>query len=303
MNRSLYFALILLSLIWGGSFLFVKILLDDYGPWGVAFMRSSFGLVVIVGIMLVTRRPFGFKNIRWLPMAAISLINTAVPWALIGFSETRLTSGMASILNATTPLWTLVIGVVLFQAATTRRQWLGMVIALVGLVILVGLRPGTLTSVDPVGLTGMLGATLCYGFGTQLTKRYLPGLTLYQTTFGTLVSAMLGSGVMAFSTEQVSFAHLASLPVLGAVIGLGVFGSGLAYVLFYFMVQKGSPEFATMVTYLVPVTALVWGFTLLDETVSWNMLAGLCFILGGVYLAGSKGRKKTPGREQEITAV
>ncbi|WP_138494467.1 DMT family transporter [Paenibacillus pinistramenti] len=303
MNRKLYLALILLSLIWGGSFMFVKILLEDYGPWAVAFLRSSFGLVLITAVMLVMRQPFGLKDIRWLPMAVISLINTAVPWTLIGFSETHLTSGMASILNATTPLWTMVIGVVLFQTATTRRQWFGMGVALFGLVLLVGLRTSSLSSVDPLGLLCMLGATLCYGFGTQLTKRFLPSLTLYQTTFGTLVSAMVGSGIMAFSTERVSFAPLASLPVISAVVGLGVFGSGVAYILFYFMVQKGSPEFATMVTYLVPATALIWGFTLLGEAVSWNMVAGLLFILGGVYLAGSRSRKAAPGLERGIKTV
>lgn len=292
MARSLYFALILLSLIWGGSFFFIKILLSDFGPWTVAFLRSTFGLATITGVMLVLRKPFGFRAIPWVAMIIMALVNTAIPWALIGFSETRLTSSLASVLNATTPLWTLVVGVVFFRVATTRMQWAGMGIAFLGLLVLVGVSPTSLASVDLLGFTCMLAATLCYAVGTHLSKRLSGGLSMYQVTFGTLISAMAGSGLMALTLERDSLAPLASLPMLGAVIGLGVFGSGLAYILFYFMVQKGTPQFATTVTYLVPASAIIWGFTLLNEPVSWRLLAGLVFILGGVYLANRSGSRR-----------
>lgn len=236
--RSLYFALILLSLIWGGSFFFIKILLPDFGPWTVAFLRSTFGLATITGVMLVLRKPFGFRAIPWVAMIIMALVNTAIPWALIGFSETRLTSSLASVLNATTPLWTLVVGVVFFRVATTRMQWAGMGIAFLGLLVLVGVSPTALASVDLLGFSCMLAATLCYAVGTHLSKRLSGGLSMYQVTFGTLISAMAGSGLMALTLERDSLAPLASLPTLGAVIGLGVFGSGVAYILFYFMVQK-----------------------------------------------------------------
>lgn len=285
MARSLYFALVLLSLIWGGSFFFIKILLPDFGPWTVAFLRSAFGLATIVTIMLALRKPFGLRQIPWLPMVIMALVNTAIPWALIAFSETRLTSSMASVLNATTPLWTLVVGVLFFRSVTNRMQWIGMGIAFIGLLVLVGVSPTSIVSVDLLGFACMLAATLCYAVGTHLSKRLSGGLSMYQITFGTLISTMLGSGVMAAATEGGSLAPLASPATLGAVIGLGVFGSGFAYILFYFMVQKGSPQFATTVTYLVPASAIIWGFTLLNEPISWRLVAGLVFILGGVYLA------------------
>nr|WP_223829494.1 DMT family transporter [Paenibacillus arenilitoris] len=100
MSRQLFAALVLLSLIWGGSFYFIKILLHDFGPWSIAFLRSAFGLATITLIMLVLRKPFGLRSIPWLPMAVMASIHTAIPWAIIAFSETRLTSGMASVLNA-----------------------------------------------------------------------------------------------------------------------------------------------------------------------------------------------------------
>jgi drug/metabolite transporter (DMT)-like permease len=291
MSRTLFLVLFLLSLIWGGSFFFIKILIHDFGPWTIAFLRSSFGLAAIVTIMLVLRKPFEFRKIPWASMAVMALINTAIPWAMIGFSETRLTSSMASVLNATTPLWTLVVGVVFFQAVTQRLQWLGMGISIIGLIILLGLNSDSIISVDLLGFICMISATLCYAIGSQLSKRLLKGLSMYQITFGTLFYAMLGSGCVAFSTEPISLSHLVLPSNMAALIGLGIFGSGIAYILYYFIVQKGSPEFASMVTYLIPASAMIWGYTLLNEAIHWSLLTGLVFILGGVFLAGRKHAK------------
>jgi drug/metabolite transporter (DMT)-like permease len=285
--RLLVSALIVLSLNWGGYFFFIKHLLQDFGPWTIAFLRSSFGLVTIGMIMLILRKPFEFRKVPWIPMAVMALVNTAIPWAIIGFSETRLTSGMTSILNATTPLWTIVVGTLFFQTVTNRMQWIGMGIAFIGLIVLLGINPVSIISVDLLGFISMITATLCYAVGSQLSKR-LKGLSMYQITFGTLLCAMLGSGSAAISFERISLPHLASVTNIAMLIGLGVFGSGIAYILFYFMVQKGSPEFATMVTYLIPASAIMWGSTLLNEQIHWKLLMGLAFILGGVFLASKK---------------
>jgi drug/metabolite transporter (DMT)-like permease len=185
------------------------------------------------------------------------------------------------------PLWTIIVGALIFKVSTNRMQWMGMAVAAVGLVVLLDINPHSIVSVDFVGFICMLAATLCYAMGSQLSKR-LKGVTMYQTTFGTLLCTMLGSGTVAFSTEPVNLSRLASLTNTGMVIGLGVFDSGIAYILFYFMVQKGSPEFATMVTYLVPATAIIWGSTLLNEPVHWSLFAGLAFILGGVFVSSRK---------------
>jgi drug/metabolite transporter (DMT)-like permease len=286
--RFVYAALLILSLIWGGSFYFIKMLLHDFGPWTIAFLRSGCGLIIVVTIMLVLKEPFGFRRIPWFPMIAMALINTAIPWSLIAYSETHLSSSMASILNATTPVWTIVVGILIFRNGSSRNQWLGVAVASVGLVVLLGLRPGTPLSVDKIGLVCMLAATFCYAIGSQLSKRLLMGYSMYQISFGTLLSSMVGSGSMAITTESISLPDLVSSSNLPMIIGIGVFGSGFAYILYYYMVQKGSAEFASMVTYLVPSTALIWGYALLNEEIKWNMLAGLFIILGGVFLAGRK---------------
>ncbi|MBP2000592.1 drug/metabolite transporter (DMT)-like permease [Paenibacillus shirakamiensis] len=285
----LYAALILLSLIWGGSFFFIKQLLEHFGPWTIAFLRSALGFATITFLMLILRKPFDLRRMPWLLIAIVALVNTAIPWAVIGFSETRLTSSMTSILNATTPLWTVVVGALFFKATTHRMQWIGLAIAFVGLIILLGINPVSIISIDGIGFLCMMTATLCYAVGSQLSAR-LQQLSMYQISFGTLLCAMVSCGGMALSTETISWTSVSSLTILPLLIGLGVFGSGIGYILFYYMIQKGSPEFATTVTYLVPASAIIWGATLLDEKVHWNMLIGVTFILAGVYLS-NRSRK------------
>lgn len=293
MPRSLFLVLLLLSLIWGGSYYFIKVLIQDFGPWTVVFLRSALGLAVITLVMVVMRKPFQFKNMSWVSVIVMALVNTCIPWAIIGFSEMRLTSSMASVLNATTPLWSLVVGALFFRTVAFRTQWIGMGAAIIGLIVLLGLNPASIISVDAWGFIGMIVASLFYGIGSQLSKRLLKALSTYQATFGTLFFSMLGSGSIALSFETIPYSQLAVPQNIAVLIGLGIFGSGIAYILFYWIVQNGGPVFATMVTYLLPICSLVWGATLLNENIRWSMIAGLALILAGVFLSSEK-REKLP---------
>lgn len=296
MSRSVFPALLLLSLVWSGSYSFIKVLLEDFGPWTVVCLRSSLGLLVIAAAMLAMRKPFGFGKTPWLPVAAMALVNTCIPWAIIGYSETRLDSGIASVLNATTPIWSLALGAAFWGAKTRRSQWLGTGLALVGLAALFGLDADSVHAIDALGFAGMLVASLFYGAGSQMSKRLLATLTTYQTAFFTLLFSALGSGVMTLATENVQVSRLAEPTNLSVLAGLGVFGSGFAYLLFYWIVHKGGPAIATTVTYLIPVFSLVWGYAMLGENVRWSMIAGLALILAGVFHSGRpSANKKRPG--------
>lgn len=292
MPRAIWPMMLLLSMIWGGSYYFIKVLLGDFGPWTIVFLRCALGLIVITIYMMATRKQFRFGAVPWGAVAVMALVNTCIPWAMIGFSETRIASGMASVLNATTPFWSILTGMAFFGALSHRFQWIGMGSALAGLVVLLGLDSSSLSSGNAWGYVGMIAASFFYGLGSQLSSRLLRTLSTYQVTFGTLFFSMLGSGVMAFSFEKIPYSRLILPSNLSVLAGLGIFGSGIAYLLFYWIVHKGGPARATMVTYLLPVFSLIWGLVLLDEAIRWNMAAGLALILAGVFLAG---RKKTEG--------
>jgi len=280
--------MMLLSMIWGGSYYFIKVLLGDFGPWTIVFLRCALGVAVITAYMVATRKPFRFKAMPWGAVAVMALVNTCIPWAIIGFSETRIASGMASVLNATTPFWSILTGMAFFGAVSHRFQWIGMGSALAGLVVLLGLDSSALASGDAWGYVGMIAASYFYGLGSQLSNRLLRTLSTYQVTFGTLFFSMIGSGVMAFSFEKIPYSRLIEPTNLSVLAGLGILGSGVAYLLFYWIVSKGGPARATMVTYLLPAFSLVWGFALLEEAIRWSMAAGLALILAGVFLAGRK---------------
>lgn len=286
MTKRLYLQLILLSLIWGASFFFFKILLKYAEPSLVAFWRCTFGAVAIIAISILMKKKWQWEKSTLLMLIVVGILNTALPWSLIAFSEQKLTSNLASVMNATTPLWTLFIGTAFFGTKAGGRQWLGIGIGFVGLLILLDINPISLVSINLTGFFGMLAATLCYGITSHLAKRYLNNLNIYQLASGTLIAGMAGSGVASLLMGDFSLAPVLHLDPILALVGIGVFGSGIANVLYFTLIQKGSAEFASLTTYLIPVTAIFWGSIFLNEKIGWSLITGMVFILSGVFLAG-----------------
>ncbi|WP_221563961.1 DMT family transporter [Alkalihalobacillus sp. TS-13] len=291
----LYAALITLSLIWGMSFYFIKVLVEDLGPWGIVFVRCTLGALTLLFIILIKRKGLSLKELPWKALLLVGLLNALLPWGLIAISETRISSSMASIVNATTPIWTSVIGVLLFSITLKFKQWMGVIVGFIGILVLIDLNVTQLINEDLIGMGTMIAATLCYGYCSQFTKRHLQGVSVMMISLITLITGAIGSlAIMGVTGSIFSFNQVVSWSTFMAIVGLGVFGSGLAYLLFYYMIQKGSAEFATFVTYLVPITAMFWGWFLLDEHIPAHAILGLVLILVGVYLSTRKAVKNEP---------
>lgn len=287
MPSILYVFLIVLSLIWGFSFYFIKVLLEFVGPWGVAFTRCAFGAITLAAVVLWRWSSYKGRRIPWWTIAWIGIINTAVPWALIGYSETTLDSGLVSILNAATPVWTLLIGILFFQVRSSLGVWIGLLLGFVGILTLMNIDWTSMHVQDHWGFIAMIGTAIGYGFGSQFAKRKLQEVPVVLIAFVSLLSSALFCSVMMLVTESVpSVSHLTEATFLIAAVGLGCFGSGIAYLMFYALIQRSSAEFATLVTYLVPVFALFLGAWLLDESLSWTMAGGFLLIILGVYVTG-----------------
>lgn len=290
----LYGSLITLSLIWGTSFLFIKVLLEDMTPATVVFGRSLFGTVILIIIALVRKDRLWSKNLPWGFIILVSFMNNVFPWYFISSSETSISSSLASILNATTPIWTLMIGFLFFGTNLKRNQWLGILIGFFGIFLLSDINLGEFNMNHTTGVILMSAAAICYGIASQMTKRYLVDLTVMQISFYTLfISTTISFGLMMVtSPESISaFGHYKNLLLF---LGLGALGSGVAYLLYYYMVTKGSPEFASFVTYLAPVSAIMWGAVLLNEEIHISMLIGLLVIFLGVFISSNltKANKK-----------
>lgn len=291
MQTKLYLSLFSLSLIWGASFLFIKVLLDYYNPFGIVFFRAIFGAITILIIMLILKKPIIPKNTSWMMIIAVGLINSFIPWTLFGISETLISSSMASILNATTPIWTLIIGILLFKSKSSSMQWFGIILGFLGIFILLDIDFAQLSIENTYGFVAATLAAVSYGFASHMTRRYLNNLSNYQTSLYILIVTAFASAIPLLWTDSFNWSYLYSEPkALLSLIGLGGFGSGIAFIIYFYIIKKSSAEFASLVTYLIPISALFWGVTILNEELHTSMLLGLTLILFGVFI--SSRRKK-----------
>jgi len=282
--------------IWGCSFLFNELALRSFSAIAVAFGRISLGALTLVVVLAVLRQRVRLERSQLFDLVVVAAILTALPFALIAFAQTRVTSILAGLLNATTPLWVAIFVALIIPAErATRRQGLGLVLGFLGIGVLLGVW--NVDQLDAVGVLAMLGATACYGFGTAWMRWRLTGSSL--------------SGV-SLSAVQLVIATALLLPVLPlggapseiqvesvlALIGLGVFGAGLAYVLFWRVVRTAGPTIAATVTYLIPLVSTTLGIVVLGEELTWNQPVGAAIALVGVALAqGLIGaRKKASAR-------
>ncbi|MDN4074016.1 DMT family transporter [Fictibacillus terranigra] len=288
----LYGALAGLSLIWGLSFVFMKWLLEPAGVWGIVFLRTLAGAVILLPIVWSKRKEIQSNlPLKWLVI--IGIFNCGLAWGLISLSETVIQSNTASILNATTPIWTGLIGFFLFSYRLNKQQWIGILIGFFGILVLMDFQFGHLFGTQFVGIGTMLLAAICYGLSGQLTKRYLSGVGVTVITFFTLLTGAAVGLIGVVFTEPVHFQQLLHLKPLFALIGLGCFGSGLGQLIYFYLNKNGSPEFAATVTYLIPASAMIWGYVLLREPVTPNLIIGLLIIFAGVYLSSKKPKARS----------
>ncbi|HET9780638.1 MAG TPA: DMT family transporter [Candidatus Dormibacteraeota bacterium] len=299
-----YAAFVALALIWGVSFLFIKVGVTDMGPTALVLVRSASGAVALGVLMSVMRRPLFAPDwrTRLLPFAIMAVINALLPWALIAWGEEHITSGLASILNSTATLWT---AILIFWIVPAERptplNYLGVVIGIAGVVVLV------LPDITAHGLSGsvlgvlaVLLAAFSYALAALFQRTRLRGMGVYEQSFGqTIVTALLAIPIAAPSLSQFHFHWLS----FSAVVALGVFGTGVAYLLYYYVMNALGAVRATAVTLLVPITAVFWGVVLLGEPLTISTLVGMVVILGGIVLANLRRRPRAEAELQRDSAV
>lgn len=284
-----------LALLWGASFLFIKVAVDGHmSPVVVAAVRSVIGAATValcLAAIPATRTAAAAPGVaatprpsRWL-LALVGLCNAALPFTLIAYGETRIDSGLASILNAGVPLFTAVLAIRLDEASRVRGwRALGLLIGFAGIVVLVG--PSALGSGgDLLGELAIVAATLAYALGGIVGRRAFVGRSGAEGALLANVWAcawLVGPAAVVLVATLLTGGAAPTLAAWGAVAALGVLGTGMAHVLFYSLLQREGATRTTMVTYLVPPTALVYGSLLLDEPVRAGQIGGLVLILAGV---------------------
>jgi len=279
-----------LALIWGCSFLFIKVGLDSFSPVGVAFGRIFLGALTLIGISLVLRSRLP-PRWSWKYLFVVSLLWVSIPWMLFSFAETQVSSALAGIINALTPLMTLAAIVVAFrEEKPTGRRIAGLVMGFIGMLIVVGVwQPLALASTWAIG--GLIVAVACYGMGFPFARRYLTGpsarepipalslatgLLLWGVIITTPIALITGIGDGPFTAASIA-----------SVAALGILGSGIAYLLNFQVTQRADATTASTVTYLTPLVAVIAGAVILGEQLSWNQpVGGVIVVLGAAVAQG-----------------
>jgi drug/metabolite transporter (DMT)-like permease len=290
-NLRVWVAFGLLSLIWGSSYLFIRIDVKQLAPVSVVFLRLTIGAIVIGAITAIRRIPIGITP-RSLGLLAIQgTINTTIPFVLISVGEVTVPSGIAAVLNATTSLFTLIIAAFLLRdERLSTRKAVGAVIGFAGVIVLVGLNPFSKTASAHVGGEGLiLLSSVSYAMGAVFVRKVLRGLPSMTVAFWAVVCAATETGILSLRFGNIPWAHLHADTILGFA-WLGVFGSGIAYILAYFLISSWGASRMTMVTFVMPVVALLLGSLVLGERLGWQVFAGSVLILGGIVAVSSTVR-------------
>lgn len=282
-----------LALIWGWSFLFIKVAVEGMTPTAVAGARIALGAVVMQLVLRARRSAIPIDRSLWRHFAFMGLVHSAVPFTLLAWGEERITSALTAVLNATTPLFAAVITALVLGERLRRPQLFGVLLGFVGVAVAAGVGAGDLSGSSLGGAGAAVAAAACYGMGFTYARKYLSGVSPLVASAGQLVMATIIIGPFAVGTTIAHGIDLAPHRVL-AVVLLGVVGTGFAYVLNYGSIADLGPTRASVVTQLVPVVAVAVGVAFLDEPFRLRLLTGGALTLFGVALLNERIRRFRP---------
>jgi drug/metabolite transporter (DMT)-like permease len=281
MSRRQVLLLLALSAIWGSSFMFIKVGIEELEPSTLVAARlvlATLTLVVIVALRTPLGQAFAHVRTHFGAFLFVALLNSVVPFWLLAWGETRIDSGLAALLQACAPLFTALLAALFVRSERVEGYRLvGVVVGFGGVALLVGAVPsGNVLGALAVVLTG-----LCYAASSLAGGRYLSDVPAATIALGT--AAIAAVVALPFGIAQAPSSP-PSWKVIGSVVALGVVGLGVAYVIYFGLITGAGASRAILVTYLVPPMALFYGATILGESVSATDLAGLALILLGVSL-------------------
>ena len=292
MSRRYGLMLVALALIWGASFMFIKVAVRELDPWTLIAGRiglAALTLAAVVQASLGARRTLAELRRFAGPLVVVGLLNTAIPFWLLSWGETRIDSGLAAIIQAAVPIFMAVIAFGFFPAERVSGLRLaGVLVGFVGVALLVGAQPEG----QILGALAVVGMATFYAIGGLLAGRYLKDAPPLVVAFGTTVVAtlvVLGPGIAEAPSATPGW------KAIGSVVVLGVVGTAAAYLLFFAIIAGAGAARAGLVTYLVPPIALAYGAAFLDERIGAAAWVAFVLILGGVAL-GARARSRATVR-------
>lgn len=274
--------LALLSVLWGGSFFFNGAALRELPPLTLVFLRVALGAVILLPLMRVQGIRFPKGMAGWRAFVVIGLLNNVIPFSLIVAGQTFIPSGLASILNATTPLFTVLVMAAAGEEALQARRVAGVALGLAGVIILRGWGIETRTG-QGLGILLCLGGALSYGFAALAARRLLKDSPPLGTATFQLMASTVMMAIVAAAMEQPWRLPVPGLATWLAVLGLAALSTALAYIVFFQIIRRSGATNVMLVTLLIPVTAILLGWLVLGEPISVREITG-AIVIGSALL-------------------
>lgn len=279
-----------LSLLWGGSFFFVGVAVEGLPPFTIVALRVGLAALVLHLFLLATGHRMPLDGSAWLAFFGMGFINNLVPFSLIVWGQTHIASGLASILNATTPMFSLLVAHWLTQdEKLTAGRLTGIAIGIAGVVVIIG--PGVLRGLgaNVLAQLAILGASLAYAFGAVFGRRFRRmGIAPHTTAAGQVTASTAMLLPLALFFDRPWSLPAPGLEVWAAVLGLAVLSTALAYLIYFRILGSSGATNILLVTLLIPVTAVMLGVTILGEQLAARHMSGMLLI--GLGLAAIDGR-------------
>lgn len=291
--------LLVLGLIWGSAFAMNDVVVEEVGPFTIVAGRLLLAAILLAGGALLFRAGAPPRS-AWGVLLVLAVLNNVVPFTLITWAQEHITSSLAATLNATMPLMTFVVAAAAGTERPTPDRALGVAIGFAGAIVLIGPDLTDITSSNALGDLAVLGGSAGYAVSTVIAREKLHGdptaLASGQMFFGALIAVPLALAVdgppdLAISME-------ASL----SWIALGALSSGIAYVIFFALVQRITATSISLVSYLIPIVATVVGWAVLDEDIGVNLFVGLALIIAGMVLVNGAARRRRAAVASEAAA-
>jgi drug/metabolite transporter (DMT)-like permease len=288
--------LLALGTIWGSSYLFIAVLVDEVSPLPLISVRFALGASVLALALFARGGRLPGWRVIWPHLFVMSLLGNVIPFALIAWSQQHTASALAAVLNATIPLFTLIFAALVFRSdRITGAQLGGISLGFAGVALLTGSSVLDIGSTNGLAELALVGASLCYGFAFAYARRFVRGDPLQNVTAQLLIGFVLVTP-FALRFGWIHPENLGGLEI-AAWIALSAAGTGLAYVFYYALIRDIGATRASLVTYIIPVVGVVLGWLLLDEYLGVEGLAGMFLIVLGIAVSYGVHRRLLPRRD------
>lgn len=288
---------LLTGVIWGSSFLFMKVALEGLSPGQVAWSRLILGAGTLGFFVVLSREALPRRLRVWAHMTVLAVSFCVVPFLLFSWAQQHVTSGLASIYNATTPIMTAVMAGLLLRVEKLKSvQIAGVVVGILGVIVIIAPWRGLDLSQSLLAQFAILGATACYGFSLAYMRRFVSDSGMSALMFSFL-NIGLAAVIMALLTPVIALSPVRLDPwIVLSVVLLGCLGTGVAYIWNQNTLRAWGPTRASTVTYITPVVGVALGILLLGEGLSWNEPVGALVVFLGILLAQDRLRGRSRRR-------